>query len=255
MNEHGAVGAGSSGDSVFSGFGSCGSSSSDLNTPAVSEMDSTESDEDNFIAELTRQMAENMLQEDDDKASPPNSSVSENTEKLLSSGGSSNFCSEITTSVLPNPTTQIYSNQVGFADQSYHHQKKTHPHQPQNREYSHGRRAGFLSALQAGSGMRVVFLGGSGSRSASSGTGVFLPNATNNPPQYQTRKKPVCSTVLMPERVLQALKLHFEKRDAIRHSNGGLHAHAQRNQRSLPHKLPETIRNNEELQLPQEWTY
>lgn len=80
MNEHGAAGAGSSGDSVFSGFGSYGSSSSDLNTPAMSEMDSTESDEDDFIAELTRQMAENMLQEDDDKASPPNSSVSENTE-------------------------------------------------------------------------------------------------------------------------------------------------------------------------------
>lgn len=68
INEHAAAGTGStSDDSVFSGFGSCGSSSSVLDTPAMSEMDSTESDEDDFMAELTRQMAENMLQDEDDK--------------------------------------------------------------------------------------------------------------------------------------------------------------------------------------------
>ncbi|KAJ7546217.1 hypothetical protein O6H91_08G090200 [Diphasiastrum complanatum] len=53
-----------------------------------------------------------------------------------------------------------------------------------------------------GSGMRAVFLGGSGARKESSGTGVFLPRSSN----YQKRK-PVCSTVLLPSRILQVLNL------------------------------------------------
>lgn len=48
-------GGDTSGESILSGFGSsCGSSTDET------------SDQEEFIAELTRQMAENMLQEDDD---------------------------------------------------------------------------------------------------------------------------------------------------------------------------------------------
>ncbi|KAL1817232.1 hypothetical protein ACET3Z_019806 [Daucus carota] len=171
------------------------------------------------MAELTRKMAENMLLEDDNKTTPL-SPVSDNTAQ----------CGQ------------------------YEHQKKAHfQHQPRNREYgyAHARRPGVLSAAQAGSGMRVVFLG---SKNGSSGTGVFLPSqATNNNnivnPAYdhQYRKKPVCSTVLVPERVLQTLKQHFEKRS---NAQGGLQSHTQQNQR-----LQSQENHNQELQLPQEWTY
>ncbi|KAA8549329.1 hypothetical protein F0562_001013 [Nyssa sinensis] len=59
-------------ESVLNGFGSCGSSSSGFSTPAGSELGSTEteSDEDYFVAELTRQMADYMLQEDDENTAP-----------------------------------------------------------------------------------------------------------------------------------------------------------------------------------------
>ncbi|KAL8092450.1 hypothetical protein AgCh_034653 [Apium graveolens] len=71
---------GSSTESVFSGFGS----SSGLNTPARSDLDSIESEEDDFMMELTRKMAENMLLEDDNKTSP----VSDNTtNESLEDGG------------------------------------------------------------------------------------------------------------------------------------------------------------------------
>lgn len=69
---------GSSTESVFSGFGS----SSGLNTPAGSDMDSIDSEEDDFMAELTRKMAENMLLEDDTKTVTSASPVSDNTAKV-----------------------------------------------------------------------------------------------------------------------------------------------------------------------------
>lgn len=251
------AGAGSSGDSVFSGFGS------DLNTPAWSEIDDStetthseeeEEDGDDFIAELTRQMAENMLQGDEYEDENSITSKSNRSWKYYchGQGHMSTTKSQTPTSVLPNPTTQIYPNQS---------QPKHEYRQVQNREYAHGggRRAGFLSALlQAGPGMRVVFLGGVGPRSSgSSGTGVFLPHPPNSNAaaaakanHHQSRKKTGCSTVLIPERVLLTLKHHFEKRNAHRqiHSNIA----AQQNQGLQSH---ETIRNNQESQLPQEWTY
>ncbi|XVF05425.1 hypothetical protein REPUB_Repub05bG0171100 [Reevesia pubescens] len=62
---------------------------------------------------------------------------------------------------------------------------------------------------QAGSDMRAVFLDASGSRNGSSGTGVFLPRVIGTP--GESRKKQGCPTVLIPARVVQALKLHFDK--------------------------------------------
>ncbi|XP_020526619.1 uncharacterized protein LOC18440207 isoform X2 [Amborella trichopoda] len=60
----------------------------------------------------------------------------------------------------------------------------------------------------AGSGMRAVFLNGTGSRRESGGTGVFLPRRAGSP--NEMRKKPACSTVLLPARVVQALNLNLD---------------------------------------------
>ncbi|KAM7531921.1 hypothetical protein LguiB_035331 [Lonicera macranthoides] len=63
---------------------------------------------------------------------------------------------------------------------------------------------------QPGSGMRAVFLGNpGGAKRDCTGTGVFLPRTPT-----QNRKKPGCSTVLLPERVVQALNLKLESIDS-----------------------------------------
>lgn len=40
---------------------------------------------------------------------------------------------------------------------------------------------------QVGSGMRAIFLGGSGSRNGSSGTGVFLPRVAKDPVELKKK--------------------------------------------------------------------
>uniref|UniRef100_A0A6V7QUD5 Uncharacterized protein n=1 Tax=Ananas comosus var. bracteatus TaxID=296719 RepID=A0A6V7QUD5_ANACO len=57
-----------------------------------------------------------------------------------------------------------------------------------------------------GSGMRAIFLAGAGAKRESAGTGVFLPRRPGAP--ADPRKKPSCSTVLLPIRVIQALNLN-----------------------------------------------
>lgn len=59
-----------------------------------------------------------------------------------------------------------------------------------------------------GSGMRAVFLGPNGSGRESGGTGVFLPRRVGN--NSDLRRKPACSTVLLPSRIVQALNLNVE---------------------------------------------
>ncbi|XP_051130951.1 uncharacterized protein LOC127251330 [Andrographis paniculata] len=116
---------------------------------------------------------------------------------------------------------------------------------------------------QTGSGMRAVFLGGAATRKERTGTGVFLPRRVGtNPPE--TRKKTGCSTVLLPERVVQALNLNLESNypqtNVRSHGNftpeydPGLNRRSnvlmaeQRNLLQQPLMHPE-------LRLPQEWTY
>nr|DAD17881.1 TPA_asm: hypothetical protein HUJ06_019344 [Nelumbo nucifera] len=62
--------------------------------------------------------------------------------------------------------------------------------------------------------MKAVFLGGSGTRRECCGTGVFLPRRIGSP--AESRKKPACSTVLLPARVVQALNLNFDDMGARR---------------------------------------
>ncbi|XP_062181152.1 uncharacterized protein LOC133885449 [Phragmites australis] len=60
----------------------------------------------------------------------------------------------------------------------------------------------------AAAGMRAVFLSPPGAKSERTGTGVFLPRPAGAP--AEPRKKPGCSTVLVPARVVQALNLNLE---------------------------------------------
>lgn len=60
-----------------------------------------------------------------------------------------------------------------------------------------------------GSGMRAVFLGAPGGKRECAGTGVFLPRQAGGTIS-DTRKKPACSTVLVPARVMQALNLNLD---------------------------------------------
>ncbi|KAE8039152.1 hypothetical protein FH972_011590 [Carpinus fangiana] len=122
---------------------------------------------------------------------------------------------------------------------------------------------------QVGSGTRAFSLGGdSGNGSCGTGgTGVFLPRGIWY--SSEPRKKPGCSTVYIPARVAQALKLHFDQIGArsrpsnipaggsplphgrlmMGRSNGGLNSKQKRQSRTVP------AMNCHEMGLPQEWTY
>ncbi|WOL04691.1 hypothetical protein Cni_G13413 [Canna indica] len=66
---------------------------------------------------------------------------------------------------------------------------------------------------------RAVLLNNSGVRKESAGTGVFLPRTSGNRPE--PRKKAECSTVLVPDRVVQALNLSMEEFAALPRFPGG----------------------------------
>lgn len=109
---------------------------------------------------------------------------------------------------------------------------------------------------QNGSGMRAVFLGGSGARRESTGTGVFLPRRNGN--SSDSRRKPACSTVLLPARVVQALNLNFEgmgNGGGSRYVGGSVHGNGFLSQPQKRSYRPQPAMINTDLQLPQEWTY
>lgn len=116
---------------------------------------------------------------------------------------------------------------------------------------------------QPGSGMRAVFLTGSGARRESAGTGVFLPRRVGTP--TESRKKPACSTVLLPARVVQALNLNPEELGAQQRYPGGFvldhDALVSRSNTTLSHHKRNHLRpqpaavSSHDIRLPQEWTY
>ncbi|KVI12129.1 uncharacterized protein LOC112507081 [Cynara cardunculus var. scolymus] len=115
-----------------------------------------------------------------------------------------------------------------------------------------------------GSGMRAVFLGNPNTKRESTGTGVFLPRHIGAP--TEPLKKRGCSTVLLPDRVVQALNLNLEAMEAESklqsRCNGGPLApdyDAEMIYRSSV-LMAQQRRNNHrqqaaEFRLPQEWTY
>ncbi|KAL4297783.1 hypothetical protein GQ457_12G032560 [Hibiscus cannabinus] len=132
-----------------------------------------------------------------------------------------------------------------------------------------------------GSGMRAVFLGGSdGVKRPSAGTGVFIPrrydnnnnnnNNHTNTTIHEPRKKPGCSTVLLPAKVVQALNLNFDETNNSHvqpqfnpghvqpQFNPGFASNfdalvARRN--ALLGQARRNFRQEGTLNLPQEWTY
>ncbi|KAG4155575.1 hypothetical protein ERO13_D03G120500v2 [Gossypium hirsutum] len=116
------------------------------------------------------------------------------------------------------------------------------------------------SNQQTGSDMRAVFLNGSGSRTGSCGTGVFLPRGTT---PGNSLKKQGSPAVLIPARVVQALKLHFEKTGVPSrfNTNAFYPLNAAASSMSRPQKgqseaaVPATNHHHQEMNLPQEWTY
>ncbi|PIN05279.1 hypothetical protein CDL12_22168 [Handroanthus impetiginosus] len=219
----------------------CESSSSGFSTPVSSELGSSESDDSDFIDELTRQMAECMLQEEEQEQGQRNIK-NYNNHSYTDSAAAKNFKNRLYSNAIcsmdQTPPLQVYQ----LKNQPPMRKQVQKPEQNYVRRYR-GRdwRVGYRGKEHDGSGMRAIFLGGSGFRNGSSGTGVFLPNDP-----VEQKKKSGCSTVLIPTRVLEALELHFQ-----RHSD--------------PAALPlrggfprdERTRSNmdEVMQLPQEWTY
>ncbi|KAK8639523.1 hypothetical protein V6N13_137898 [Hibiscus sabdariffa] len=59
-----------------------------------------------------------------------------------------------------------------------------------------------------GGGMQAFFLHSSGNKST--GTGVFLPQTQNNNASH-SKRRPACSPVLLPSRVVQALNLNVHE--------------------------------------------
>ncbi|KAL3678846.1 hypothetical protein R1sor_021802 [Riccia sorocarpa] len=134
-------------------------------------------------------------------------------------------------------------------------------------------------SVNGGSGMRAVFLGNLGSGRESTGTGVFLPRSIGA--ASDSKRKPACSAVLLPSRIVQVLNLNV---DDMRSPSsplpaGGVHSPSEYT-RPLPsqiygvapkrdsgvhpaplRKLPSTTPAHRmsdvstEFSLPSEWTY
>ncbi|XP_065869724.1 uncharacterized protein [Euphorbia lathyris] len=112
---------------------------------------------------------------------------------------------------------------------------------------------------QPSSGMRAVFLSGSGMKKERAGTGVFLPRRYGNP--CDSKKKSTCSTALLPPRVVQALNLKFEDMNMYGDSHLRLNSFpsdydAMMGRRNvIVAQQKRNVLNNHEVRLPQEWTY
>ncbi|KAJ9187643.1 hypothetical protein P3X46_003072 [Hevea brasiliensis] len=119
-----------------------------------------------------------------------------------------------------------------YQHHQYHHQYRNLPKLPlqpqQLRSKSsprpQGRRKYPINWASGGYGMQAIFLD-SGQNSC--GTGVFLPRRAGT--NLQSSKKPACSPVLLPARVIQALNLNTHeiglqisrRQDAKNMSKGG----------------------------------
>ncbi|GER34719.1 translation initiation factor IF-2 [Striga asiatica] len=248
------------------------SSSSGFSTPLYSDF---ESEDDDFIAELTREMAERMLEDDDDGEEEVEE---EKEEKIVKSASGYTKKNELicmgNSSEIDGREYGVGSGRAGIGDpinpiqvlelkkQPKEEQfvggklvKGTETAQPKARRHQH-RHA--QNRWENRSRMQAVFLGGSGSGKGPSGTGFFLPQLSADPAQQ--KKKAGCSIVLMPTRVLQMLELHSKQRHQPTLPGGGPQAHAwpklgESNTSkglSQPEKGPS---NGDEIQLPQEWTY
>lgn len=121
-----------------------------------------------------------------------------------------------------------------------------------------------LHRRQQGSGMRALFLNSSGTRRESAGTGVFLPRRAGGA-HNDIRKKPACSSVLLPAKVVHALNLNLEETEIYprypTYFSFDHNTSSHRGDVSIPLQKPQQRRpppsfvSGHEVRLPQEWTY
>lgn len=282
-------------ESAFIGSWGSSSSSSFLTTSFGSELDSNDADldeggeEDQFIAQLTRQMADYMLEENDDSGgdeNPPSKpsgvqkrnfqepTYNQNHEQPRRSYADTVKKSMVgyqsdqsfTVDKQTEPPSQMYQveNQPRVGGQSgggwgrrgkmSESTQQMKPHQMHNnRGLMNGGKA--YSGVHGSSGMRAIFLGGSGSRSVTSGTGVFLPRSATDATD-QSRKKPGCSTALVPTRVLQALEQHFNNMESLSSSNTLAQTHPASQVKKDGKQVQESVSvDHQKSKLPQEWIY
>ncbi|KAG8371446.1 hypothetical protein BUALT_Bualt13G0088400 [Buddleja alternifolia] len=270
---------------------SCDSSSVGFNSPFGSEVGSSESDDGDYMAELTRQMAECMLQEEEEeeKAISEDSEASDSLKDYKDKScmnscvinnlkygiNSSQVCVDDRVP-LPLPPLEVYELKKQAAVRKERHMyrgkrvkgsESTHQkqviekreqqqqHYHNYMQYRNGRRDQWRK--ESSSCMQAIFLDGSKSRNGSTGTGVFLPRVTDDP--VKLKKKSGCSTVLIPTRVLQALELHFNRLSdsmAPPLSAASPNRSCRKGESNGHSKLENRPANHdEEMQLPQEWTY
>ncbi|KAL1544208.1 hypothetical protein AAHA92_21089 [Salvia divinorum] len=248
-DQHGAglvsASASASSSSSTQFLSSWDSSSSGFSTPLRSDFGSSEGDEADFIADLTRQMAECMLDDEETAAADTISEASSYDNLDTINNESYYYSSSVRIDGSSQASMKVYElkNQPQrSARGSESAQQKTEQQYKQYRCRELG--GGPVVNGYSGSGMQAVFLGGPGSRIGSIGTGVFLPRDPTQP-----KTKSGCSMVLMPTRVLQVLEKHFTKMQQDSNAppphGGG----------SLEEEGESRISNGPEMQLPQEWTY
>ncbi|CAI9098338.1 OLC1v1034965C1 [Oldenlandia corymbosa var. corymbosa] len=114
---------------------------------------------------------------------------------------------------------------------------------------------------EAGSGMRTVFPGNPVSKTSRAGTGVFLPRRTGvSAPGSKKPATAASSTVLLEDRVVQTRNLEamnspaqpkYEAEGARYRSGRMMSQQGSSNVKQFPVKM----KQSQEIQLPQEWTY
>ncbi|CAN6806573.1 unnamed protein product, partial [Brassica oleracea] len=187
-------------------------------------------DEDEYVAELTRQMTNYMLQDDEKhQKSCGGGSGSGSPQSTLWSPFASGYSSPVGPSREPSPPLtpavqatvekspviipfqskqalideQIRSVQANFQKIKKEKDKERNDDALRRKERS------YHNLQRPKSAVKAVFVDGLGSRAGSGGTGVFLPRCHGT--VVESRKKSGCSTVIIPARVVEALKIHFDK--------------------------------------------
>ncbi|CAH8386490.1 unnamed protein product [Eruca vesicaria subsp. sativa] len=182
--------------------------------------------EEEYVVELTRQMTNYMLQ-DDEKHQKSSGGGSASPQSTLWSPFASGYSSPVGPSREPSPpltqatavetkpvmipfqTKQaLIDEQIRSVQANFHKMKKEKHKQGNDDVLGHKARS-YNHRQTPKSGVKAVFVDGSGSRTGSGGTGVFLPRGHGT--VVESRKKSGCSTIIIPARVVEALKVHFDK--------------------------------------------
>ncbi|KAG2333421.1 hypothetical protein Bca52824_004601 [Brassica carinata] len=168
----------------------------------------------------------------------------------------------------------LIDEQIRYIQANFQKIKKEKDKQRNDDALSHKARS-YHNQQRPKSAVKAVFVDGSGSRTGSGGTGVFLPRSHGT--AVESRKKSGCSTVIIPARVVEALKIHFDKlgvpstlssdippfHDAllvsVKNKNNNIHksSSSTRAESGPPHMAETSAERHQEplADLPHEWTY